>query len=178
MALTDKLTAIADAIREKTGGTSSLTLDQMSTAIVEIGAENEVLLKSVIEKGESASAIYNIPDYIEKIGVYVFRGHPNIQFTTLPNGVKELGVQAFAYCNSLEQFTFPAAIAQLENQVFYSCANLQGVTFLGKPSKISANVFQNCGKLVSINVPWAEGEVANAPWGATDATINYNHTGG
>lgn len=33
MALTDKLTAIADAIRGKTGGTDALTLDQMATEI-------------------------------------------------------------------------------------------------------------------------------------------------
>lgn len=33
MAITDKLTAIADAIRSKTGGTEKLTLDQMASAI-------------------------------------------------------------------------------------------------------------------------------------------------
>ena len=33
MALTNKLTAIADAIREKTGTTEPLTLDAMATAI-------------------------------------------------------------------------------------------------------------------------------------------------
>ena len=33
MALTDKLTAIADAIRGKTGGTEEMTLDQMATEI-------------------------------------------------------------------------------------------------------------------------------------------------
>ena len=33
MALTDKLTAIADAIRGKTGGTDALTLDAMAAAI-------------------------------------------------------------------------------------------------------------------------------------------------
>lgn len=36
MALTDKLTAIADAIRGKTGGTDALTLDQMATEIAGI----------------------------------------------------------------------------------------------------------------------------------------------
>jgi hypothetical protein len=36
MALTDKLTAIADAIRGKTGKTDALTLDQMATEIVGI----------------------------------------------------------------------------------------------------------------------------------------------
>lgn len=36
MALTDKLTAIGDAIRGKTGGTEPLTLDQMATEIANI----------------------------------------------------------------------------------------------------------------------------------------------
>jgi hypothetical protein len=29
--------------------------------------------------------------------------------------------------------------------------------------------------LMTINVPWSEGEVINAPWGASNATINYNY---
>lgn len=39
MALIDKLTAIADAIRDKTGGTEALTLEQMPTEIagIEVG---------------------------------------------------------------------------------------------------------------------------------------------
>jgi hypothetical protein len=42
MALTDKLSAIGDAIRAKTGGTEKLTLDEMPTAIsgIEGGGEN------------------------------------------------------------------------------------------------------------------------------------------
>ena len=36
MALTDKLSAIANAIRSKTGGTDALTLDQMATEIAGI----------------------------------------------------------------------------------------------------------------------------------------------
>ena len=36
MALTDKLTAIADAIRSKTGTTEPMTLDEMITAIANI----------------------------------------------------------------------------------------------------------------------------------------------
>lgn len=39
MALTDKLTAIADAIRAKTGGSSALTLTQMAAEIASIGTE-------------------------------------------------------------------------------------------------------------------------------------------
>lgn len=39
---------------------------------------------------------------------------------------------------------------------------------------IANNVFGQCRALTDIYCPWAEGEVANAPWGATNATIHYN----
>ena len=42
---------------------------------------------------------------------------------------------------------------------------------------VSNNAFIQCNKLTDIYCPWAEGEVANAPWGATNATIHYNYTG-
>ena len=37
MALTDKLTAIANAIREKTGSTEPMTLDEMAETILTLG---------------------------------------------------------------------------------------------------------------------------------------------
>ena len=51
------------------------------------------------------------------------------------------------------------------------------LTFEGTPENIGASAFAGCNNLTTINVPWAEGAVANAPWGATNATINYGHTG-
>ena len=38
---------------------------------------------------------------------------------------------------------------------------------------IANNSFQQCNGLLDIYVPWAEGAVANAPWGATNAKIWY-----
>ena len=53
MALIDKLTAIADAIRSKTGGTESMTLDEMATAILNItvggGSSNTITLEDGTE---------------------------------------------------------------------------------------------------------------------------------
>ena len=53
MALTDKLTAIADAIRSKTGGTNTMTLDEMVTAITNItvggGSSNTITLEDGTE---------------------------------------------------------------------------------------------------------------------------------
>lgn len=51
---------------------------------------------------------------------------------------------------------------------------LSSITFNEKPEAIDVTLFANCPNLVEINVPWGEGEVAGAPWGATNATIHYN----
>ena len=51
MALTDKLTAIGDAIRGKTGKTEGLTLDQMATEISGIQAGGAIEPLTVTENG-------------------------------------------------------------------------------------------------------------------------------
>ena len=42
---------------------------------------------------------------------------------------------------------------------------------------IERNAFTRCRNLITINVPWLEEKVDGVPWGATNATINYNYTG-
>jgi hypothetical protein len=62
---------------------------------------------------------------------------------------------------------------------FYHCSNLETVIFEGTPASIHASVFSQCNNLITINVPWSEDDPINvdAPWGAVNATINYNYTG-
>jgi hypothetical protein len=74
--------------------------------------------------------------------------------------------------------TIPATVTSIYTNAFNSCLGLAEVTFDGKPTTMYSGIFEKCTNLLTINVPWAEGEVANAPWGATNATINYNYTGG
>lgn len=64
MALTDKLTAIGDAIRAKTGGTELLTLDEMPTEIASIsGGGSE---PAVIESLEiTSNGTYTAPDGVD-----------------------------------------------------------------------------------------------------------------
>lgn len=74
--------------------------------------------------------------------------------------------------------TIPPFIIFIEHDAFFDSENLTTVTFKGRPNQISDTAFRLCDNLTTINVPWSEGEVANAPWSATNATINYNYTGG
>ena len=72
----------------------------------------------------------------------------------------------------------PESLLQIDANAFCYCTGLTAITFKSTPNSIANNAFYGCTNIRNINVPWAEGAVANAPWGATNATINYNYTGG
>ena len=73
-------------------------------------------------------------------------------------------------------FTIPATVTSLVDYNLYYADNLTVLTFEGTPDNIGSHALPS--SITTINVPWAEGAVANAPWGATGATINYNYVGG
>lgn len=81
------------------------------------------------------------------------------------------------YRSRLKTATIPHFIQSIGGSAFESCDELETVTFMGKCS-INPTTFNMCRNLTTINVPWSEGEVGGAPWGATNATINYNYTEG
>ena len=83
---------------------------------------------------------------------------------------------AFANCTNLALTSLPEGLTSIGNGAFVGCTSLTSITFKGTPTTIAANAFNSCTNLTDIKVPWAEGAVANAPWGATNATITYNYT--
>ena len=92
-------------------------------------------------------------------------------------GYEAIRDYAFYGCASLALTTLPSGITNIDNYAFVECSSLVSLTFEGTPENIGASAFAGCNNLTTINVPWAEGAVANAPWGATNATINYGYTG-
>lgn len=110
------------------------------------------------------------------ISSYAFQNCYKLAISSIPSSVKGISNCAFENCIGIQTMYFPVAIS-LSNLVFNGCTGLQTVTFGAKANSIASNAFNKCTALTEISVPWAEGEVANAPWGATNATINYNYTG-
>ena len=113
------------------------------------GGSDDLAIKVI----EGEGAITELPSGITKIRSYAFQGNTDLSLTSLPNTVISIGRNAFDHCTGLTTLTFK-----------------------GTPRDISSSAFSGCDNLTTINVPWAEGAVANAPWGATNATIHYNTT--
>lgn len=91
-------------------------------------------------------------------------------------GYNKIRSNAFYKCTSLALASLPSGITSIGSYAFYKCISLTSLTFKGKPRTINSSAFKNCFNLRVINVPWAEGAVSGAPWGATNATIHYNYT--
>ena len=99
--------------------------------------------------------------------------------TTLPelfNYVTSIDDYAFDHCTQLALTSLPESLTSIGNDAFSNCHTLTALTFKGTPTTIASTAFYSCTNLTTINVPWAEGAVEGAPWGATNATINYNYT--
>nr|DAJ48813.1 MAG TPA: leucine rich repeat protein [Caudoviricetes sp.] len=117
-----------------------------------------------------------IPNSVTEIGFQAFFRCSGLESLTLPDSVTIINSEAFRQ-TGLMSFTIPSTVINIFHSVFYACGDLTSVTFNGTPNSIGSGIFRDCPKLTTINVPWAEGAVSGAPWGATNATINYNYKG-
>ena len=117
-----------------------------------------------------------IPDGVTVINYDAFKGCTNLVLAKLPSALETIGISAFESCERLVTLEIPASVSSIGSRVFRRCVGLTVVTFKGTPAAIPNDIFSDCDNITTINVPWAEGAVSGAPWGATNATINYNVT--
>ena len=110
------------------------------------------------------------------IRLAAFIGCTNLVHISLPEGLTSIGGSAFEGCASLALTSLPEGLTIIGANAFFGCTNLTSITFKGTLTAINSMAFNGCTNLKDIKVPWAEGTVANAPWGATNATITYNYT--
>lgn len=122
-------------------------------------------------------ALTSLPSDLTSIGNRAFQSCGKLAITSLPSNLTSISDDTFNSCRKLAITSIPSGVTSIGRCAFNYCLGLTSITFKGTPTDIHAMAFSGCSKITTINVPWAEGEVANAPWGATNATINYNYTG-
>ena len=93
------------------------------------------------------------------------------------HGITKIRSGAFYGCPNLALTSLPEGLTSIGDGAFGNCTSLTSITFKGTPTTINSRAFSGCTNLTDIKVPWSQGAVANAPWGATNATITYNYTG-
>lgn len=120
----------------------------------------------------SKLASITLPQELSIISMFAFRYCEALESVVFPENLTEIKSEAFEGCKSLKNITFPASVESIGETVFNGCT-LNSIVFKGKPTDLSGVAFLNCGVRI-IRCPWAEGEVAGAPWAANDAVIIYS----
>ena len=137
------------------------------------GANVEVLSDCAFYKASNLQVVH-FPK-CKTIGQQVFRdtkvgGDFASQFPI----VESIGDRAFQNTLYID-LHLPETLKTLTIRAFNNVFNLKKVYFHGTPTSIG-NAFDEWPSpyITDIYVPWSQGEVANAPWGATSATIHYD----
>lgn len=199
-----ELKSVADAIRAKSGATGQLAFPAgFITAVESIqsggggGAKEPYIEETYDSNGNLIDvnlvgyttirpyafyycqklSLTSLPSGITRIGDFAFQSCTNLALTSLPSGLTSVGNYTFYGCQKLSLTSLPRGITSIGGNAFSKCTGLTSITLHSKPNSIASNAFNYCTNLKTINVPWASGEVSGAPWGATNATINYNYTG-
>lgn len=123
MALTDKLTAIADAIRTKTGKTDALTLDKMPNEIASIVSGGD----STMEDGLITTTITEYKNNrVATVGSYALSNLASLEKVTLPMA-ETLGTYAFANDTSLKRIDILGGgtlSGSIDSSCLLNCENL------------------------------------------------------
>ena len=114
------------------------------------------------------------PQNMAIVNAATFAACRKARFNYLNNKVTTIGAYAFDGCWENNIRVIPASVTSIANGGFGSNRKIKSMTILGKPS-MTSSAFGSCTNLKDVYCNFAEGEVANAPWGATNATVHYNY---
>lgn len=186
MALIDKLNAIGDAIRFKTGKTAKLTLDEMPAEIKSIVSVQTPAVQPlpIIQPLEvSENGVYTAPSGVDgyspvSVNVPIPNGYikPSGDIAITENGEYDVTAKARAIVNvaavsdtSVEDSIITRGITKYANdrvstvgaQAFYGCSKLKSV-FFARVTSIGSNGFRGCTQLKTAIFPNATAINANS----------------
>ena len=124
----------------------------------------------------SKLALTSLPSGVTSIGNSAFSSCKNLALTSLPSGITSIEQYSFNNCTKLALTSLPSGLTSIRGFAFGGCTGLTEITFEGTPTSLNSTAFYDCTNLTTIRVPWAEGEVAGAPWGASNASLIYSYT--
>ncbi len=137
---TAKMTAIADAVRAKTGTTELMTAAQIAEAIENIPQGGGGDLDALID-----GSITEITSSVTALRESAFSACTQLEVINLPN-VITIGAAAFYKCSNLKSARFLKA-TKVGNTAFAQCANIESIFCPQMTSLVYGQTFNYCPKL-------------------------------
>ena len=136
--------------------------------------------------GDCIAEIITFNKYVYLDGNRSVANCKNVTTINLKKGFKTTGA-GFIDCYDLSTINIYLSeenVTELDSYSLQNCPSLTTINIIGPSNaiekgmiSISSEAFSGLyDNSITINVPWAEGKTPDAPWGAPNATINYNYT--
>ena len=94
-----------------------------------------------------------IPQGVETIRTFAFKGCAKLYRVKIPNTVREIGISAFEDCEGLSGVTLPDALRVIRCGTFAGCKRLRSVQIPSSVRSIEMLAFRGCEGLTGITIP-------------------------
>lgn len=143
--LKETLTALADAIRKRSGKTEKMTLAEMPAEVAALpsGGRDDELISGDFKDGTYEN------DSVTKIRDNIFSYCTDLASVSFPN-VVSIGNTAFSNCTGLSSVSFPNVVS-IGEVAFLNCTSLASVSFPKLEEITGYGTFSNCTKLTSVD---------------------------
>ena len=158
---------IADAIREKNGGSERIFVSDMASEIR--GIKSNGKLTKVIDKTVTELTAEDLQG-ATVIGRYAFAYCASLEQAVIPDGVTVIGEGAFEQCYGMTYLEIPASVTCIEYNAFFECVGMQILRVkgntppvleagLGDMYQVKIVVDAGCGNIFKSATNWCDGVI-------------------
>ncbi len=151
--LTDFLTDVADAIREKKGTTEKINPQNFSEEIrgIESGGDVYVFSEEMVDNtgyGTQRIKKLTIPTHVTRIerSAYFYLG--GLVDVIMHDDITYIGFGAFNSCTGLKSIKLPRNLVEISTQAFASCSGLNSTIIMPESLEVLGNyAFSGCSNI-------------------------------
>jgi hypothetical protein len=162
------------------------------TSLTEVYIDSDYIAQAMFNGAYTVERV-TIGPHVTEIHAQAFPSVPALTSITIPSNVTRINNQAFVGCTALETAVINIS-GDILQSAFAGCTSLANITLGEGVTEILDNAFSSSvattidipstvtsmstsalagGAFKTINVHQEEGTLSGAPWGATDATVNW-----
>lgn len=104
-------------------------------------------------KGFTALSAVELPDTLTSIGIGAFESCSGLTEVQIPDQIHSLPEKCFGQCKNLETVILPDTLTSIEMYAFFECTKLQNITLPQGLTTIGGSAFYDCARLTSIQIP-------------------------
>ena len=94
-----------------------------------------------------------VPEGVESIGVYAFKGCSGLKEVTIPDGVTRIEANAFEECTTLTKITIPDSVTIIGAYAFNGCSGLTEIAIPNGVTTLGRATFGGCTSLTKVTIP-------------------------